>query len=470
MVSFNNNTSLETLSKVKRQVSFGGETSIQSPAKKPKMSEGERRSSERRPSYLLTFDDIPEDLATRSSLQGRRSSYGAGGAVGNSHGEPTGWQHVSDRYQILKVLGKGSYGQVVSAVDTTTGQKVAIKRMTDVFDDVTDARRAFREMHILRNLEHPQIVGLVDVISPKVQELLVAPKAVQEREREAAMRAAQLNNRGYMKSMGEIFLVFEYMDTDLRKIIESNQFMERIHVQHIMYQILCGLKYIHSANVIHRDIKPANILVNCVDCSIKIADFGLSRVVSSDIISRESRTTHTASLPSTALTRTTSIHDYNPNHPPLGYIGGGGASSASSSAQAKSSPPAQSELDDPFAIDVKSSTFKASSSSSSSSYSSTFPYGDASMGAVGGGGSSSSSSDVSSVFSSEKYSGPTSTTSPPPKLTRTLTKHVVTRWYRPPGKFYASCIHAYINMCVHIHMYIDAFFIDNPTKTMHTYI
>lgn len=55
--------------------------------------------------------------------------------------------------------------------------------------------------------------------------------------------------------------------------------MTKEHVQYVLYQLLLGLKYMHSANVIHRDIKPANILVSCVDCSVKIADFGLSRVV-----------------------------------------------------------------------------------------------------------------------------------------------------------------------------------------------
>merc|ERR1711871_1137098 len=73
------------------------------------------------------------------------------------------------------------------------------------------------------------------------------------------------------------------MDTDLQKIMRSSQFMTMEHIVFIMYQILIGLKYLHSANVIHGDLKPANVLIDCRDCTIKIADFGLSRVVQADI-------------------------------------------------------------------------------------------------------------------------------------------------------------------------------------------
>jgi serine/threonine protein kinase len=82
--------------------------------------------------------------------------------------------------------------------------------------------------------------------------------------------------------LGHLYLVFDFVDTDLSKIIRSNQFMTEGHVQFILYQLLLGLKFMHSANVIHRDIKPANILVSCTDCSVRIADFGLSRVVESE--------------------------------------------------------------------------------------------------------------------------------------------------------------------------------------------
>jgi serine/threonine protein kinase len=87
--------------------------------------------------------------------------------------------------------------------------------------------------------------------------------------------------------LGHLYLVFDFVDTDLSKIIRSNQYMTKGHVQFILYQLLLGLKYMHSMNVIHRDIKPANILVSCVDCSVKIADFGLARVVEANAVARD---------------------------------------------------------------------------------------------------------------------------------------------------------------------------------------
>ena len=84
------------------------------------------------------------------------------------------------------------------------------------------------------------------------------------------------------RDLGDIYLVFDFVDTDLQKIFKSDQYMSTGHVKYIMYQLLLGMKFMHSANVIHRDIKPANILISCSDCRLKIADFGLARVISSD--------------------------------------------------------------------------------------------------------------------------------------------------------------------------------------------
>jgi mitogen-activated protein kinase 1/3 len=73
-----------------------------------------------------------------------------------------------------------------------------------------------------------------------------------------------------------LFLVLEYSQSDLKKVLKSSMELTEMHVQTIIYNLLLGIKYMHSKNVLHRDIKPGNILVNA-DSSIKICDFGLSR-------------------------------------------------------------------------------------------------------------------------------------------------------------------------------------------------
>ncbi|GAB5360810.1 hypothetical protein AAMO2058_000659100 [Amorphochlora amoebiformis] len=153
------------------------------------------------------------------------------------------------RYTLKCTLGHGAYGHVASATDTLTGNKVAIKRVDRLLDDETDAKRILREVKILRHLcKHPNIVKLVD--------FYLEPK----------------------KEFNVVYIVFELMQTDLRKIIQSKNKLERVHHQYITYQLLCGLKYMHSANIWHRDLKPANLLLNA-NSTLKICDFGLSRGV-----------------------------------------------------------------------------------------------------------------------------------------------------------------------------------------------
>ncbi len=75
----------------------------------------------------------------------------------------------------------------------------------------------------------------------------------------------------------DIYLVFDYMETDLHAVIRAH-ILEDIHKQYIIYQVLKCLKFIHSADLLHRDLKPSNILVDS-ECHIKVADFGLARSI-----------------------------------------------------------------------------------------------------------------------------------------------------------------------------------------------
>ncbi|XP_021970904.1 mitogen-activated protein kinase 9 isoform X2 [Helianthus annuus] len=156
------------------------------------------------------------------------------------------------RYQLLEVVGKGSYGVVGSATDTHTGEKVAIKKINDVFEHVSDATRILREIKLLRLLRHPDVVEIRHIMLPPSR-----------------------------REFRDIYVVFELMESDLHQVIRANDDLTPEHHQFFLYQLLRGLKYIHSANVYHRDLKPKNILANA-DCKLKICDFGLARVSFND--------------------------------------------------------------------------------------------------------------------------------------------------------------------------------------------
>jgi len=146
-------------------------------------------------------------------------------------------------YEKRQKIGSGTYGIVYSAVDRQTGQLVAVKKVCNIFDNLIIARRTYREIRILRHFRHDNVIRIRDILEP----------------------------RG--KWYSDIYLVFDQMDTDLHQVIHSRQEITDEHVRYFLYQILRGLKYIHSANVIHRDLKPGNILVNA-NCDLKIGDFG----------------------------------------------------------------------------------------------------------------------------------------------------------------------------------------------------
>jgi len=123
----------------------------------------------------------------------------------------------ASQYQIQEVVGKGSYGVVGSAVDTHTGERVAIKKINDVFEHVSDATRILREIKLLRLLRHPDIVEIKHIMLPPSR-----------------------------REFRDIYVVFELMESDLHQVIKANDDLTPEHHQFFLYQLLRGMKYIHT--------------------------------------------------------------------------------------------------------------------------------------------------------------------------------------------------------------------------------
>merc|ERR1711871_1024485 len=86
---------------------------------------------------------------------------------------------------------------------------------------------------------------------------------------------------GDTEDFSDAYIITDLMESDLDRIISSSQPLTEQHFQYFLYQILRGLKYIHSANVLHRDLKPSNLLVNS-NCDLAICDFGLARGINAN--------------------------------------------------------------------------------------------------------------------------------------------------------------------------------------------
>eukprot|EP00199_Chlamydomonas_sp_CCMP681_P000270 CAMPEP_0119117036 /NCGR_PEP_ID=MMETSP1180-20130426/52619_1 /TAXON_ID=3052 ORGANISM="Chlamydomonas cf sp, Strain CCMP681" /NCGR_SAMPLE_ID=MMETSP1180 /ASSEMBLY_ACC=CAM_ASM_000741 /LENGTH=551 /DNA_ID=CAMNT_0007106251 /DNA_START=246 /DNA_END=1901 /DNA_ORIENTATION=- len=158
----------------------------------------------------------------------------------------TGWCE-SRRYTVQEVIGKGSYGVVCAAIDNFTKERVAIKKIQNVFDNVADATRILREIKLLRMLKHPDIVDIKHILLPPDP-----------------------------RSFKDIYVVFELLESDLHTVIGANDDLTHDHHKVFLYQLLRGLNFIHTSGVLHRDLKPKNILANS-NCKLKICDFGLAR-------------------------------------------------------------------------------------------------------------------------------------------------------------------------------------------------
>jgi mitogen-activated protein kinase 1/3 len=161
--------------------------------------------------------------------------------------------NIHPKYKLIKPIGTGSYGVVISAQNVEDpSQKVAVKKVPRAFGDEVDAKRILREIRLLRHFDHENIIKILDIEPPPS-----------------------------LAEFDDVYIISDLMETDLHRVIYSRQNLTDDHIQYFLYQMLCALKYIHSAGVLHRDLKPSNILLNA-DCHLKICDFGLARGVMPD--------------------------------------------------------------------------------------------------------------------------------------------------------------------------------------------
>jgi len=161
--------------------------------------------------------------------------------------KPINWGcAIEKEFEIYGKLGSGSYASVWEARHRATGTRVAIKREEAIFTDLIDCKRILREIKLLRNLNHEGIVRLIDV------------------------RAAPY------PEYDTLLLILDFHESDLKKLIRSTDSINELEVKTIIYELLKGVKYLHSAKVLHRDIKPGNVLLSA-NKKPKICDFGLAR-------------------------------------------------------------------------------------------------------------------------------------------------------------------------------------------------
>ena len=127
--------------------------------------------------------------------------------------------------------------------------------MKDLFKDVYEAKKQLRELSILRRFSEMQN----NVFTSKILDVQLSP------------------DHAYM------FMVLDFMDSDLKRVTsQGGVALPQFTTLKILYNFLCALNYMHSANVVHRDIKPANILLDQY-CNVQICDFGLSRTLPKSI-------------------------------------------------------------------------------------------------------------------------------------------------------------------------------------------
>ncbi|CAK9877920.1 unnamed protein product [Sphagnum jensenii] len=155
------------------------------------------------------------------------------------------WRRFYLRYEKVEKIGEGTYGVVYRARDRVTNETVALKKIRLEQEDEGVPSTAIREISLLKEMQHSNIVRLQDVVH----------------------------------SERRLYLVFEYLDLDLKKHMDTCPDLAKDPrlIKTYLYQILRGVAYCHSHRVLHRDLKPQNLLIDRRTNALKLADFGLAR-------------------------------------------------------------------------------------------------------------------------------------------------------------------------------------------------
>jgi len=143
----------------------------------------------------------------------------------------------------MEKIGEGTYGIVYKAKDRVTNEIIALKKIRLEAEDEGIPSTAIREISLLKELQHPNIVRLYDVVHTE----------------------------------HKLTLVFEFLDQDLKKYLDvCDSGLDIQILKSFLYQLLTGVAYCHHHRVLHRDLKPPNLLINR-EGMLKLADFGLAR-------------------------------------------------------------------------------------------------------------------------------------------------------------------------------------------------
>ena len=185
------------------------------------------------------------DRTTRDTRGGRLDTSEVTDRLDRSIGRHRSGRRTMENYEKVLKIGEGTYGVVYKARSLRDDSMVALKRIRLDQDDEGVPSTAIREISLLKELRHENVVSLLEVIHEETK----------------------------------LYLVFEYLDLDLKKHMDSTPHVlnDRMVVKGYVYQMCAGIAFCHSHRVLHRDLKPQNLLIDTTNNVLKLADFGLAR-------------------------------------------------------------------------------------------------------------------------------------------------------------------------------------------------